>query len=98
MGKSAPSVISQAQGATDPNRILQQAQRIKDQFSMNKGRADQIIADGASNMAQGYLDIIAGLLQRITQLEAELKNSPKPVTKKLAEHEKPDPTGKAGGK
>jgi len=91
-------MVNPGQVSSDPNKILQQVQRIKDQFSMNKGRADQIISDAMTNMAQGNLDIIAGLLQRITQLETELKNTPKVQPKKLAEHEKPDATGKAGGK
>jgi len=86
------------QVSTDPNKILQQAQRLKDNFAMNKGRADQIIADSTSNMAQGNLEIISGLIQRITYLEQELKNTPKVQPKKLAEHEAPDLKGKAQGK
>jgi len=99
MAKPTPRpMVNPAQVTTDPNKIFQQVQRIKDQFSMNKGRADQIIADAMNSLAQGNLDIIAGLLQRNTQLETELKNTPKVVPKKLTEHEKTDATGKAGGK
>jgi len=79
-----------------PQQILSQAQKIKEQFAMQKGKADQLVADSASDTINGMLNIIQQLLQRNTQLENELKLSPQ--TKKIAKHETPDIEGKASGK
>jgi len=80
------------------NEILQKANNLKNNFSANKGRADQIISDSLSDTVQGLMGMIQNLLKeramddaRIKSLEqqvAELtKKQPK---KKIPEPEKPD--------
>jgi hypothetical protein len=75
--KPIPPNMNKKLETPNPQKILSQAQQIKDKFAMQKGRADQLVADSMSDTINGMLNIIQELLGTIQQLEQQNKIIPK---------------------
>ena len=94
---------TQAIPEINTQQVLQLAQNQKNRLASIRGQADQMVADGISDYANGMLQILSQLVQinqqqknSIDQLEAELKESK--IPKSLVKHEVADTEGVAKGK